>query len=137
MAVEARVDTSLAPALSRLLVLGEDWVVGRALELLLQSADYDVRFLDSSSFDELTTLEGVGLVLLCPGFSAERRATLLAIIEGTPVTREIPILELAENPERALAGPRRLLPWPCRAEDLKRQINAVLLGESGAERGGG
>ena len=129
--------SSLTPSVARVLVLGEDGVVGRALELLLRSADYDVRFLEASSLDELKTLEGVGLVLLCPGFSAKRRETLLTLIESTPVTVEIPILELAENPEGVRVGSRHLLPWPCRAEDLKRQINAVLLSESGAGRGEG
>jgi hypothetical protein len=137
LAVEARVASSLTPALSRVLVLGADGVVGRALELLLRSADSDVRFLDASYLDELTTLKGVGLVLLCPGFSAARRATLLTLIESTPVTQEIPILELVENPEHVRAGSRRLLPWPCRAEDLKRQINAALLSKSRVDRGEG
>ena len=119
--------SGLTPSIARVLVLCEDGVVGRALELLLRTADYDVRFLDASSLEELETLDGIRLVLICPGFSTEHRTTLLTLIESTPVAAEISILELVENSDSVRAGTTYLLPWPCRADDLKGQINAVLL----------
>ena len=115
------------PASSGVVVLGGDVVVGRALELLLRSVDRNVRFLTMSSLDEPKTFDGIGLVLLCPGLSAERRETLLALVGGTPAKVEIPVLELVENSEGARAGSKYLLPWPCRAEDLKQRINSILV----------
>ncbi len=118
-----------------MLVLGGDRVVGQALELLLRSEDYyDVRFLHAASFNTLRTLDGVGLVLLCPGLNAEHRGTLLTLRESTPAMAEIPILELTENLKSIRGRSTHLLPWPCRAEDLKRRINAVLLARCGPSR---
>jgi hypothetical protein len=124
---EARVSSSLTPSSTRVLVLGGDGVVGQALELLLRSEDYDVRFLHASSFNKLRTLDGVGLVLLCPGLNAEHRDTFRTLAGSAQVTVEIPVLKLGENPKDVRAESRYFLPWPCRAEDLKRRINAVLL----------
>ncbi len=121
----------------RVLVLGEDRVVGHALELLLRSVDYDVGFFHASFADELEKLDRVGLVLLCPGMSDKHREPLLALIEGAPTakTTEVPVLELTDTPKDARGGSRHfLLPWPCRAETLKRLIDAILLAE--VESGG-
>jgi hypothetical protein len=118
--------------LGSVVVLGGDEVVGQTLELLLRSADYDVRFLTASSFNGLERLDGVGLVLIYPGLSAGHRETLLALVEDVPVA--IPILEPVRNPERVRTRSRHLLSWTCRAEELKRQINAILLAESGPSR---
>ena len=128
--------SSLTPYLPRVLVLGEDGVVGRALELLLRSADYDVGFFHASSSDELITLDGVGLVLLCPGLDNKYREPLLALAERVPtaMATEVPILELTDTPKGARADSRHFLPWPCRAETLKRRMNTILLGE--VESGG-
>ena len=115
---------------SVVLVLGTDVVVGRALELLLRSADYTVRFVPTSSLDEPKPFDGVGLVLLCPGLSTEHRETLLALVRSTPAKAEIPILELVDKPEVERAGSRYLLPWPSRAEDLKQRISAIIVAGS-------
>ncbi len=126
---------SLTPYLPKVLVLGEDRVVGRALELLLRSVDYDVGFFHASFADELVGLDGVGLVLLCPGLSHKYREPLLALVEGAPTAAtEVPVLELTDTPKGARAGSRHFLPWPCRAETLKRRIDAILLAE--VESGG-
>jgi hypothetical protein len=122
--------------LPRVLVLGEDGVVGWALELLLRSVNYDVGFFHVSSANELEKLDGVGLVLLCPGLSDKCREPLLALVEGAPTedTTEVPVLELTDTPKGARGGSRHFLPWPCRAETLKRRIDAILLAE--VESGG-
>ena len=139
--LEAKVSSSLTPYLPKVLVLGEDGVVGRALELLLRSVDCDVGFFHASASDGLETLDGVGLVLLCPGLSDKYREPLLALAEGAPAatTTEVPVLELADTrvdtPKGAGGGSRHFLSWPCRAETLKRRINAILLAE--VESGGG
>jgi hypothetical protein len=54
-----------------ILVVGGEGVVGHALELLLQSADRSVRFLDYRSLDELKR----GLAdMIDPGYIADRTA---------------------------------------------------------------
>ena len=126
-----------SPAPAAVLVLGGDAVVGRALELLLRSADCDIRFLAEPSRVEPGLLDGFGLLLLAPGLSAGCREALLALVGVAPVAARIPVLELNSSaegaPEVVGAGPL-LVPWPCQPEDLQRRIKAALL--AGSEAGG-
>lgn len=115
-------------------VLGGDRVVGRALELLLWSTDWNVRFLTEPSSDEGGLLKGARLLLLAPGLSAEHRRALVTDIRSTPATARVPILQLGYDPD-GLQGSQadmgRFVPWPCRAEELKRHIDAALLARPG------
>lgn len=108
------------------LILGGNWVVGRALGLLLQNAEYKVRFLVGSSLDQPGLLDGVQLLLLAPGLGPEFRDALLGMINGRPLEARIPVLELVDNDRAAQVGDGRFVPWPCRAEELKRQITIAL-----------
>ena len=58
-----------------------DPIVGWAL-VLLQRPRYDTRFLPTFSSGEVGTLKGIRLVLIAPtpGFSAEQRGTLVAVL---------------------------------------------------------
>jgi hypothetical protein len=118
------------------LILGGDWVVGRALRLLLRDAEYRVRFLIGPSLDQPGLLDGVQLLLLAPGLGAEFRDALLALVGRRPLAVRIPILELVDNPRSAGDGAAHTVPWPCRAEELKREIKALLLTKPGADRDG-
>lgn len=118
-----------APA-PTILVLGGDAVVGQALELLLWNADWNVKFLTEPSLEESELLDGIGLLLLAPGLSTERRKALLTLVGSTLAMVRIPILELVDDPESsqgAQVESGHLVPWPCRPEDLKRHIDAALL----------
>lgn len=118
------------------LILGGNWVVGRALRLLLRDAEYKVRFLIGPSLDEPGLLDGVQLLLLAPGLGAEFRDALLALVGGRPLAARIPVLELVDNPRSVGDGVEHTVPWPCRAEELKRKIKALLLNKPGEGRDG-
>lgn len=112
-------------------ILARDLVAGRALELLLQSAEYNTRFLVETVTYELTeTLDGVQLLLLAPTLSAKHREYFLNRMRSRPATAEIPVLELITAPDEAQAEQEALVLWPCRMEDLKERIEAALLSRS-------
>jgi hypothetical protein len=114
-------------------ILGEDHVVGRALELLLQGAGYGARFVTEASFDDKPDLlDGVGLLLFTAGLSTEQREAYATCVESTPSAAGVPILELISSSDGEQGGKRDLIPWPCRMEELKRRIEAALL--SGSRR---
>ena len=109
-------------------ILGGNPLVGRALELLLESAGYKVRLLEEpEAFEDRDLLAGVDVLLLGRGVSDERREEFLGAMASTLETATIPVLALSPGPEGALAAEDRLVPWPGRVEDLAREIDAVLL----------
>lgn len=115
------------------LVLGGDAIVGQALELLLRSAECNVRFLSEPSLDEPGVLDGVQLLLVAPGLSDKRREALLALVNSKTVGARIPVLELVSNAQGAQDGVGHLVPWPCQPEELKQWVKAALL--AGSETG--
>ncbi len=119
------------PSLVKVFVLSGDRIVGQALELLLRSANYSVKFLTKSALEEPGSLDGAHVLLLGPGLDRERREALLRRIESMTASAEISILELVADTEAAQVGSGRLV-WPCRTEDLKRQIKAALHAKSEA-----
>ena len=109
-------------------ILGGNPLVGRALELLLESAGYRVRLLEEpEAFEDPDLLAGIDVLLLGRGVSDERREEFLGAMASTLETATIPVLALSPGPEGALAAEDRLVPWPGRVEDLAREIDAVLL----------
>ena len=125
------------PASAGVVILGGDTLVGRALELLLRSADCNVRFLgepslsgpslDESELGGPGPLDGVRLLILAPGASAGCREDALALIGARTAEARIEVLELGDDRQGALVGAWEVLPWPCRTEDLKRRVMAALL----------
>jgi hypothetical protein len=127
-----RVAANESSATATVVVLSEDGVVGRALELLLRTTDYSVRFLaDPSSLDP-RLFEEVQLLLLTPGSNAERREAF-EIVKSAPDAARISILELVTDAREAQVGSGNYLTWPCRTEELKRQINTLLVGFEASE----
>jgi len=124
------------PTSATVLVLGGDAIVGQALELLLQSASCNVKFLTEPSLDEPGLLDGVQLLLLAPGLSAERRENLLVLVNSTLVAARIPVLELVSNLQEAQVGAGHLVPWPCQPKELERRIKAALLAEAETSQDG-
>ncbi len=51
-------------------------------------------------------------------------------MKSTPATAKIPILELITIPDGAQTEQNGHVLWPCRMEDLKEKIEAVLLNGS-------
>ena len=101
--------------------------MGRALEVLLQGLGYDTRLIEESDTgrpEEL--LGGIQLLLAAPTASTEARERFLARMRGTPGTAAIPVLTLSTAHRGELADQTGLVPWPCRLEDLKREIDAAV-----------
>lgn len=132
LALGAELAQNSVPTVAMVVVMGGDAVVGQALALLLKSADYDVRFLPEEPLSgRAGSLSEAQLLLLAPGLSAERREAILALVSSEPDTKNTPVLELISNTQRSRLGERHfVMPWPCRTEDLKQQIEAALLADS-------
>jgi len=113
---------------TKVVVVGGGPVIGAALESLLESAGYRVRFLPESMMNELDELlADFELVVVAPALSAERRRALLDAVLSPPGSAKIPVLELlpANGEERHFRG--GVVLWPCSVEELKRAIDALLV----------
>ena len=113
---------------ARVAILSGDAVVSRALEVLLQGLGYHTRLIEEFGLgqpDEL--LEGIHLLLAAPTLSTEYRERFLAGMRSTPATTAIPVLTLSTVSQKDLPDQTGLVLWPCRMEDLKREIEAALL----------
>ena len=107
-------------------ILSGDPLIGRALELLLRGAGYEVRLLeepDATRVEDL--LHGVDVLLLDRGLSNGRREGFMGALASTLETATIPVLSLAPGSEGASAGEDRVVPWPSKIEDLAREIEAA------------
>jgi hypothetical protein len=110
----------------RIIILGRDAVVGRTLELLLQSDEYEAEFLPESALADPQALEGSDLLLLTPEPVSERRRALLESIAANPEASGIPILELrADAPASRAESGRYTMPWPCDVEELRHRIRRL------------
>lgn len=108
-------------------IQGGDPLVGQALEILLRGVGYEVRLLgDPEAFKVEDLLEGVDVLLLGPGMSNGHREDFLGAVASTLETATIPVLSFTAGPKGTLAEEDRLVPWPCRIEDLSQEIEAAL-----------
>jgi hypothetical protein len=113
---------------ARIAILVGDSVVGRALEALLQGLGYNTRLIEESDADEpAEALVGTQLLLTAPTVSTESRTRFLAAMRSTPGTATIPVLTLATDNGEELPDQANIVPWPCRLEVLKTEIEAALL----------
>lgn len=108
-------------------ILGGNAVVGRALEVLLRGVGYEVRLLgEPGAYRPEELFEGVDVLLLGPGLGADRREDYLRAMVSTLRTAAIPVLSFSPGPKGTIAEEDRLVSWPCRVEELAREIEAVL-----------
>jgi hypothetical protein len=102
--------------------------------LLLESAGYEVRLLEETEALEVEDLlEGVDILLLGRGLGDDHREEFLRAMSSTLQTATIPVLSLSPSPGGAMLREDRLVPWPCRIEDLTREIEAALRAAQGGE----
>lgn len=107
-------------------ILGGNPVVGKALESLLRSADYGVRFF-SEHLAESAELPGdVRVALVMPALNTERSEVLITRVRSTSATADLPIIELITSPNGQTNGQRIHVLWPCSVEELKQSIEAAL-----------
>jgi hypothetical protein len=125
----------LPEARTTVAVLSGNPLAGRALELLLEGAGYEVVLLEEPEallgVEDL--LAGVDVLLLGRGLSEGRREYFLKAIASTLETAAIPVLSLSPGPEGAPAKEDRVVPWPSRIEDLSREIEAARRTAGGGE----
>lgn len=108
------------------IVVGRDVIVGQALELLLRT-DYDVVFAAEWAFEVSESLSGARLLILAPGLEPASRRSILASVRGKPASSRLPVLELvADLGTPQLVERHLVVPWPCRPEELKRQMEVAL-----------
>lgn len=116
-------------------ILGGNSVVGRVLGLLLQDPRHETRLIEEPCTGQpAELLEGIQLLLIAPAVSTESRERFLAGMRSTPGTAAIPVLTLSTVLNDVLADQMGLVLWPCRLEDLKREIEAALLASSRPEQ---
>ena len=115
-------------------ILSGNPLVDRVLELLLEDAGYEVRLLEErEAFRAEDLLDGVDVLLIGRGLGDDRREDFLRAMVSTLETATIPVLALTPGPKGALAEEDRLVPWPCRIEDLAREIDAAVRAAEGGE----
>ena len=109
-------------------ILPGNAVVGRALEVLLRGVGYEVRLLgEPEAFVLEELLDGVDVLLLGHGGPGEdRREEYLSAMASTLETAAIPVLSFSPGQKGTIAEEGWRVPWPCRTEDLAREIEAVL-----------
>jgi hypothetical protein len=109
-------------------------VVGRSLEVLLQGAGYGTRIIEEPTADKPhELLEGIRLVLVAPTPSTESRERFLTGMGSVSGVAAIPVLTLSMALNKVLPDQTGHVPWPCRLQDLKSEIEAALLRASQAE----
>jgi hypothetical protein len=105
-------------------VLGGNTIVG------------EVRFVTEELFDDPRSFDGVQLLIFAPGLDPERRKAIVELITNASLQLSIPILELVGNTRAQRAGVGRYMLWPCRPDDLKRQVKTALLANTGSSQNG-
>lgn len=116
-------------------ILGGNSVVGRALGYLLQDTHRRTRLIeDPGTGEPAELLEGIQVLVVAPAVSTECRERFLAGMRSTPGTATIPVLTLSAVLKDVLADQMGLVLWPCRPEDLKREIDTALLAASHREQ---
>src|SRR5215213_7283606 len=113
-------------------ILGENPVVGNALESLLRSTDFAARFFPEYLPNSAEPFEGARVALILPALSTKRNEALIAGIRSHPATMDLPVIELISTPNGEPYGHTRL-PWPCALEQLKRSIRAALPHGTGSQ----
>ena len=114
---------------SKVAVLAENPIVGRALDLLLTGAGYDVRLVGHPTEGDLSVpLEGANLLLIAPMMDAETSRKILDDVGAMADLTALPVLALVTAPSgHPLEGGRaRQVPWPCRTAELRREIETAL-----------
>ena len=97
------------------------------MELMLENAGYNARFLNGAFEDKPAELPGeVRLVILAPGLNYKGRERFLKGRENDSAAKKIPVLELVRDSDRERADQRGYVLWPCRAKDLRQELEAVL-----------
>jgi hypothetical protein len=108
-------------------ILGGNPVVGKALESLLESTDYGVRFISEHLHESAELPREVRVALVMPALRPDRSDALITRLRSASGARVVPIIELITTPNGHHNGHRIHVSWPCSVEELKRNIEATLV----------
>ena len=109
--------------------------MGSILEILFSSAGYHVRLLEVPLTGErIPTLGEVDVVLFGARLPAKLRKVLLHMLESTPETLGVPVLELTTASGGEPGGQVIPVPWPCQMKEQEQQIDAVLREQTAVRR---
>ncbi len=108
-------------------IVGKDPLIGQVLESLLQAAGYGTQFVTYPVTDDPHNMfADAHIVLLMPGLSSISREGCLISKVTTAAATKTPILELIPEPDEVPSLRARPVRWPCRLEQLRREIEAAL-----------
>ena len=108
-------------------IVGKDPIIGQVLESLLQAAGYGTQFVTYPVTDDPHNMfADAHVVLLMPELSKISREECLISKVSTAAATNIPILELILEPDECPSLRARPVRWPCRLEQLRREIEATL-----------
>ncbi len=131
---------TIAPA--TVIILAGDPIIGRTLEILFKTADYDTRYVADFPLEQRADQDGLlddgGVLLLGPRWDAAERLIAAQLRDQARNPDAIAILEIGAPPDNVAVDPKRYVPWPCGAEELKRRIDAAMSRDGtpgGVERG--
>lgn len=124
----SRVSTEAVPAAATIVVVGGDAVVGHALKLLLRGSGYDARVEALATFKTEGAPSDAELILLAPGLDEQGRGRVLDSVAAAHRSDDLPVVELVPATASWPREGHALLPWPCRTEDLEREVEVALHG---------
>lgn len=104
-------------------------MVARVLDLLLRGSGYGTRLLEEADVERpgALPLGSVDLLLLAPGPSREHTEAILSAVKSEPETAHLPVLVMLSGvPQGSAVEGARIVAWPCRTEELVREIEAAL-----------
>ncbi len=108
-------------------IVGKDPIIGQVLGSLLQAAGYGTQFVTYPVTDDPHNMfADAHVVLLMPELSKISRDGCLISKVSTAAATNIPILELVPEPDEVPSLRARPVRWPCRLEQLRREIEAAL-----------
>ena len=126
LARKGNVAAEAVPTAAIVVVVGGDAVVGHALELLLRGSGYDARSETLSAFDAGGTPLDAELILLAPGLDELDRGTVLTSVDADHRGDNLPVVELVPATKAWPREGHAFLSWPCRTQDLEREVEVVL-----------
>jgi hypothetical protein len=118
---------------TKVAILGDDPIVNRGLQLLLNGVGYEALLSKGSNrrASEVELDGVVDVVLLGPALRDDRREAFLSSMKSSLATACIPVLTLFTVQKEAFTEDVGLVPWPCNIEDLARRIESALRGAGG------
>jgi len=93
---------------------------------LLRGPGYDARSEALSTFDARGAPLDAELILLAPGLDELDRSPVLTSVDADHRGDDLPVVELVPATKARPKEGHAFLPWPCRTQDLEREVEVAL-----------